>query len=195
MRSYGVRFTETVAGVTGDATIPETDLRKTLPNFGAGLYYQNENFYIGLSIPHFLNGDLTAFDYLPYNSDFGREENHSYLMAGVVLRMSENIKLKPAMLLKHVPNAPIDLDFNTNIIFFDRLWLGATYRLGGLKNDIGESIDFMLQYQFTNAFKIGVAYDFTLSKVRSVKSGTYEIVLEYCINGPNKGMLTNPRFF
>lgn len=195
LRSYAVRFTQTEAGVSGDATIPDTDFRKTLPNFGAGLYYQNEHFYIGLSIPHFLNGDLTAFEYLGGNSDFGREENHNYLMAGVLFRLSERIKLKPAMLLKQVKNAPIDLDFNTNIIFFDRLWVGATYRLGGLKNDIGESVDFMLQYQFTDAFKIGVAYDYTLSKVRTVNSGTYELVMEYCINGPNRGMLTNPRFF
>ncbi len=195
LRSYSVAFTQTEAVVSGDATIPTMDLRKTLPNFGAGLYYQSETFYFGMSVPHFLNGDLSSFDFLLTNSDFSREELHAYAMAGMVFQLSETLRLKPALLIKHAKNSPLDLDINASLIFFDRFWVGATYRMGGLQNDSGESIDFLLQYQFTNAFKLGVAYDFTISKVRDYNSGTYELVLEYCLHDKNKGMLTNPRFF
>ena len=196
LRSYKVDWNQTVAIQSGDGLIPTGESTKTLPNFGFGLYYHTPKYYIGLSVPHLLDGDLTVFQGLGLanNLDYSREERHAFLMAGTILKVNQNVKFKPAFIMKYVKDAPFDMDFNGSFIFFDKLWAGLTYRLGGFHESIGESLDLVLQYQLTPAIRAGFAYDFTLSKVRMHNSGTYEIMLDYCLN-PGKDRLTNPRFF
>ncbi len=194
LRSYQIDWSQTTAIQSGDGVIPMENTTKTLPNFGAGLYYQTQKLYVGISVPHVLNGDLAFYDNLiANNTDFSQEEVHAFLMAGMVFDISKNMKLKPAVLMKYVKDTPFDMDLNASLIFHEKVWVGATYRLGGFHDSIGESIDLVVQLQATNSIRIGLAYDFTLSKVRDVNSGTYEIMLDYCFK--QKDRLTNPRFF
>ena len=194
IRSYRVKFSETTALESGDGDLPTTDQSRTIPNFGLGLYYYTPKYFVGLSIPHLLEGDLTFFDNGLNNTDFSREEVHAFLMAGVVFDLNDAIKLKPSVLLKYVKDAPFDADIHASLIFYDTFWAGATYRLGGIGNSFGESLDVVLQLQLSRAFRLGFAYDFTLSKVRDYSNGTFEVVLDYCLN-PGNDKLTNPRFF
>ena len=115
-------------------------------------------------------------------------------MAGLILPVSDAIKLKPAMLVKYAPNAPVDIDLHGGVIFYDKVNVGATYRIGGFDGNAGESIDFVLQMVFTERIKVGIAYDYTLSDIRTYQSGSYEIMAEYCLISKQRGS-TNPRFF
>jgi type IX secretion system PorP/SprF family membrane protein len=178
-------------GVTGANVTAENNF-----NAGLGLYYYAPKYYVGISVPRLINNDISQIDSpVATTNDFSKEEFHAFLMAGVLFDMNDNIKLKPALLFKYSKNAPLDLDLNVNVIFFEKLWTGITYRFGGFdEGDLGESIDFILQYQISNPIKIGVAYDYTLSKVRNYNSGTYELMLEYCFS-PQGNKINNPRFF
>ena len=194
LRSYSVNWSETTSTQDGDGAIPMVDNATVLPNFGMGLYYYSKKFYVGVSATSLINGDLSLFEDAA-NSDLDGEEMHAFVMSGIVLPLTSKIKIKPAILVKYTANTPFDMDIHTSLIFFNKLWTGLTYRLGGLKdNDIGESIDFTLQYQISNKIRAGLAYDFTLSDVRNYNDGTYEVMLEYCLNHNDK-RLTNPRFF
>jgi len=193
IRSYRIDWNDTDAIHTGDGAIPMQDSQKILPNFGAGLYLSSDKFYVGLSVPHLLNGDLSFFDGIASVSDFGEEQMHAFLMAGTVLKVSNNINFKPAMIMKYTKDTPFDMDIHGSFIFYDKIWTGLTYRLGGLHDSIGESLDLVVQFQLSPAIRLGLAYDFTLSKVRMANTGTYEIMLDYCFG--NKQRLTNPRFF
>ena len=183
-----------MAIISNDGTIPTSDQSKTIPNFGVGLYYNTPKFFIGLSVPHILEGDLTFFDTGSNTVKFSREETHSYLMAGAILTLNDALKLKPSILFKHVANSPFDFDLHSSLIFYDTFWAGLTYRFGGIGESVGESIDLVLQLQMNNTIRIGFAYDFTLSKVKDFNDGTFELVIDYSLN-PNQGKLTNPRFF
>ncbi len=194
VRRYSVNWDETEATHEGDFYIPTGSATKMLPNFGAGVYYYTPKFYAGLSVPYFFNGDLSFHEDF-FITDFSREEVHAFFMAGGVIRINHRLKAKPALLAKYVPNAPFDLDLHGSLIFYDRLWAGLTYRLGGSTQvGFGESIDLVLQFQFTDAIKIGLAYDFTLSELKRYDGGTFELMAEYCFT-PNRKRLTNPRYF
>ncbi len=194
VRSYRVNYTETLTIQSGDGSIPTTNETRTIPNFGAGLYYYTPKFFIGLSAPHLLQGDLSFFNDGSNNTDFSREETHAFLMAGAVFDLNDVLKLKPSLLFKYVKDAPFDADLHASLIFYDTFWAGLTYRLGGIANSPGESLDIVLQLQLSRAIRLGFAYDFTLSKVRDYSDGTFEVVLDYCLN-PGNDRLTNPRFF
>lgn len=193
-RSYRINFSETSAITSGDGGIPATDQTQTIPNFGAGLYYYTSKYYIGFSAPRLLGNRLIYFNELSENSDFSREEVHTYLMAGAVLTLNSKLKLKPSILFKYVKDAPIDLDIHTSIIFYDIFWAGLTYRFGGFEGSIGESIDLVLQLQVNKKIRAGFAYDYSLTKIRDTSSGTFELVLDYCLKSDDTN-LTNPRFF
>ncbi len=196
LRTYQVKWGETNSILSGDVAVPGNEAMKTFLNVGAGLYYYTPKYYIGLSVPNFINNDISLVSNTTFTgTDFSKQTFHGFLMAGLILNVSEDIKYKPGILFKYAKNAPLDLDLNSSMIFFDKLWLGLTYRLGGFSDEkVGESLGFILQYQFSDPFKLGIAYDYTLSKVRDYNSGTYEIMLEYCLMPKNKN-LTNPRFF
>lgn len=194
LKGYQVRFDETSATHSGDDGIPTASTTRILPNFGAGLYYNTPKFYMGLSMPTILKGDL-SYDEYSSDADFGVEQTHIYLMAGYLFEISDVVKFKPAFLAKSTANAPFDLDVNGTFIFLDKFWTGLSYRLGGnLGNSFGESIDLTFQYQISKSIRAGLAYDFSLTKIRAYNSGTFEIFLEYCMKY-NDNRLTNPRFF
>ena len=194
VRHYRVDESLLVPTHLGDEMITNLNNRKLLPNAGIGVYYETQKFYIGMSLPHIIKGDISLLKET-YDTDVKAIENvHAYLMTGLIFNVSPNIRFKPAALIKYVNNAPFDMDINGSFIFLDKLWLGATYRLGGSsRQGFGESIDFVVQYQLTNAFKLGIAYDITLSEIKNYSKGTYEILLQYYIQKRSK--FTNPRFF
>jgi len=182
IRDYQVDWQDVTAIHSGDALYGFREDTKLIPNFGFGVYYGHENFYAGVSIPRLLNNDLTfQYDGNIQNSDFSSESRHFFGMAGLILPLSDAIKLKPAALIKYASNTPLDIDLHGGVIFYDKVNVGATYRIGGFQGNAGESIDFVLQMIFTERLKVGIAYDYTLSDIRSYQSGSYELMVEYCM--------------
>ena len=186
LRFVKVNWDEVDALELNDQDIPTTNSQRFLPDIAAGLYYNTKRFYAGVAVQNLVNAkidfnDDNLVDFLPL------DDRHIYLMAGYVHNLSENVKLAPVALLKLVKNAPLDLDINASLIFYDRLWAGVSWR----KDD---SIDVILQYQVTQQMRIGVAYDFTISELQQVNSGSYEIMMQYDFNFDDSGF-TNLRYF
>lgn len=195
IRDYRVDWQDVTAVHSGDALFGFREDSKLIPNFGFGIYYGHERFYAGISMPHLLNNDLTfQYDGQVQNSDYSKESRHLFAMGGLILPVSDALKLKPAFFVKYATHAPLDIDLHGGAIFYDKVNVGATYRIGGFEGNAGESIDFVLQFLLSERFKIGVAYDYTLSDIRTYQSGTYELMLEYCLISKQRGT-TNPRFF
>ncbi len=195
--NYRVKFSELDATEVNDTEIPVGNPNSFAPNFGVGIYYSTDKFYVGVSVPHLLETDIDFSD----NGGSATVEvlstldRHYFIMGGAIFRISEKVQLHPNLLVKYVPNSPFDMDVNANFVFFKKLWVGATYRLGGSsQRGFGESIDAVLQYQFNPQFKIGIAYDYTLSDLTNYNSGSYEAMVHYCFNYQDR-KLTNPRFF
>lgn len=180
-------WTQAKPGDDYDPNIPLDNSSKFLPNFGAGVYFSTERFYAGLSVPHLLNGDIDFSGQQNPVFNVAQERRHVFLMSGVVLPLSRKVKFNPNLLLKYVQNAPFDMDLNASFIFFDKLTLGATWRMG-------DSFDGLLSWNITPQLRLGLGYDYTLTKLRSFNDGSYEIFLGWDFVY-RKDRLVNPRFF
>jgi type IX secretion system PorP/SprF family membrane protein len=178
----------------GDPSIPVGLQSKYVPNFGAGIYYSNQTFYVGMSAPRLLTNNI---DLAEETTVISREVPHYYLMAGVLLRLGEHVQMQPQMILKYLRGAPFDGDLNVNLIFSETVYTGVSYRLGGSSaSGIGEAGSVLLGMQMSDALLFGLAYDFTLSELRSYSSGTIEAVVRYGIGGRSRGNeILSPRFF
>lgn len=167
-----------------DPTLNNSNLNVFKPNVGFGLLYHSDRYYVGLSIPHLLN---QTFDQSNENSE-AQLVRHYFLTAGYVFILNPDFKLKPNLLVKSVSGAPIQLDINLNLLIKDVVWIGASYRSF-------DSIDLLMQLQLTPRLQLGYAYDIsTSSELRSVNSGSHEIMLSYVFQLA-KMRAISPRYF
>lgn len=166
-----------------DPAFASDEVSSYMLNFGTGLYYSTDLFYLGLSVPHLLNNRLANSPISTYGSQF----RHYFLTSGYVFNLSPDIKLKPSILLKMVEGAPVQLDFNTNVLINDVLWVGASYRSFS-------SFNFITQLQLTDQLSLGYAYDISLGKLRRFSEGGHELVISYNFSFFGTKVLT-PRYF
>lgn len=189
LQHLGVRWDQIKTTQIGDGSVPIDQARILIPNVGAGFYFNAPKFYVGLSVPNLIKNEYNfeGTDVSPDANFFAAQAQHFYLMGGAIFTFSEKVKFKPAILMKYIPNAPIDMDINASFLFIDKIWAGVTYRLG-------DSVDLLAQYEITPQFKLGIAYDFTLSQLRKYNQGSFEVMAEYTFLY-KKTNWKNPRYF
>lgn len=150
------------------------------PNIGAGLYISSNSWYIGASSPRILNNDLNKGEYQAL------ERNSYYVIGGYVFDLSQNTKFKPTAIMKYTDGAPASYDITANFLFFEKFWIGASYRF----ND-ADSFGVLMDYAVSNAFRIGYAYDLP----KAYSGGTHEVILIYELPKKWLGGLKSPRYF
>ncbi len=171
-----------------DPTDPvfQGDVNKVMPNFGAGIYYYTDKFYLGLSAPQLVTNSLTE-DVIEIDTD-ARQERHYFLTAGYMFELSHNVKLKPNILIKAVEGAPIQMDLNANFLFSEVLWLGVSWR--SLSDFNG-----LVEIQLTDQLLLGYSYDFaTTTDLSRINSGSHELMLNYRFRYAKNKVIT-PRYF
>ncbi len=171
----------------GDGTIPVGDDSRIAPNFGFGIYYEQSNFYLGASLPQLLNTSIYRdFDVVGNGNDF----RTYYIMTGYLAELNNNIKIQPGALVSFNAETPFEIDVNANLIFMDAFWIGGNYRLG-------DSFSALVQYQFNPNFRVGTAFDFTMTELNSYSNGSVEVMLSYVFNKKTTSaeQINNLRFF
>lgn len=197
VRLMSINFSDAVTTqpMEVDGAIPGDLQSKYIPNFGAGIYYHNTRFFIGVSAPRLLSNsiDLAEDDLI-----ITRETPHVYFTGGMRWDLNADLQFQPQILLKYVRNSPFEGDANVNFIFFNRFTAGVSYRLGGSKrNGIGEAVGLIGGIQISDELFLGLSYDYSLSEIRYTTGGSVEAVVRYCIGGQsdNAAEFVSPRFF
>jgi type IX secretion system PorP/SprF family membrane protein len=166
---FSARVTELTVWDENDPVFSNDLASKILPRFGFGAYYFTPKWYAGFSVP-------TLFGYQKeraFNMDLNSAtflNRHYLLTGGYVFPVSDNVKLKPSVLFKYLPNAPVQMDLNMGVLFRDMIWVGGSYRTG-------DAAVVMIEYQTNAFFRIGYAYDITFSQLRKYSAGSHEIVI------------------
>lgn len=161
------------------------NVNTTDPNVGAGAFYYTDKFYIGLSAPNLLatkeakvkNGRIKGVS----------ESVHYFLTSGYVFDVNDNLKFKPSIMMKATSGAPISMDFSTNFLFNERFEVGASYRLD-------DSVSGLVNFAITRDFRLGFAYDHTLTNLGDYNKGSFEGILLWDIVSSEK-KIKSPRFF
>ncbi|WP_115460633.1 PorP/SprF family type IX secretion system membrane protein [Winogradskyella aurantiaca] len=159
------------------------NVNSTTPNFGAGLYYYTDRFYAGFSVPNMLNSAHLNVN----GSKLGSEIQHYFLTVGYVFQVSDQVDLKPSLLLKSAFNAPTSLDVNVNARFNQWLELGVSYRTI-------DAVSALVNVQIARNLRIGYAYDYITSQINAFGSSSSEIIVLFDIL-PKEKRIKSPRFF
>ncbi|NJO68963.1 MAG: type IX secretion system membrane protein PorP/SprF [Bacteroidetes bacterium] len=200
--SYTINITETTrlalglkAGVNflkthfSDLDVIETDETfqdlsiKPQPNFGFGVYYYSDKFFVGFSSPKLIKN--TIDQELDYSKLTLRQ--HYFLSGGYVITLNDQFKLKPTALLKMTGGAPASVEMNASVLYKDRFWMGLGHRFG-------DSFNTILQFKATNQLSLGYCFEYTMSKLIRYNSGTHEMMLTYDFIF-KKDRIISPRYF
>lgn len=139
-------------------------------NFGTGAFWYGEKWFAGLSVPHLRNHLLVDKDFAELVEARYRTQWH--LHGGYVFDLSDQIKLKPAAMLKSVSGAPLQLDLGATAYWKETLSFGMAYRTS-------DALSFFADFRLSKNFRFGYAYDQVLSALRGNAGGSHELMLRY----------------
>jgi len=162
----------------------DEDINKWLPTIGFGLLYANDKWYAGLSVPALLKTKVNL-----YKQGVVGANNHYFLTGGYIFNASELLKIKPSIMIKAVSGAPIQSDFNLNGWFNDAIGVGLSYRTN-------DALVGMFELQISPRLRIGYAYDYLISNLKTYTQGTHELMLRYEFSNVRKNQqILSPRYY
>jgi type IX secretion system PorP/SprF family membrane protein len=167
----------------GDDVFGQGNPNETFLNLGTGLFYYTNKYYFAFSVPNMIRSNYLDFD----GRQYGTEDLHYFFTGGYVFDINPNLKFKPFAMVKSSFNAPLSLDVSTNFMIYDKLELGATYRLE-------DSFGAMVNFAVTPNLRIGYAYDHIMSDLNVVTPSSHEIMILYDFN-LSKKVSQSPRYF
>ena len=155
---------------------------KTLsPNFGAGIYLHSNKGYLGFSLPRLIEKSIDN------NTSKSFLKRHYYLTSGYVFNVNSVTDIKPSILIKYTQNAPITVDFNYSMFFYNKLWIGLMYRMH-------ESVGFNSSFLVKEAFTLGYSFDYPINNLRLNNFGSHEILFSFDLRSKNCAFIS-PRYF
>ena len=157
------------------------------PNVGAGLYYHSDYTYIGISVPNFINTIRKNEDISANKFSVNKERMNFYLIGGHVWDLTDDLKFKPAGLVKLISGAPLQADLSANFMYKERFVLGGAYRWSA-------AFSLMAGFQVNNRLYLGYGYDLETTKLRNFNSGSHEFFIRYEFVGDTY-RTASPRFF
>jgi type IX secretion system PorP/SprF family membrane protein len=148
-------------------------IRDFKPNFGAGLFYNKKNFFVGFSVPFILNNKL---DESGLESALAQvvEKRYYLLRSGVIFPIDRlgNVKMNPSMLLRSQEGQPLSLDINNAFIFYDIFSIGTAWRSG-------DSFITFMDLKLTEKLHFAYSYDWTMSDINKFSNGSHEFMLNF----------------
>jgi type IX secretion system PorP/SprF family membrane protein len=164
-----------------DPIIPAASVSGSKFDLGAGLFYNSEHFYLGASALHLTEPKI---DFGSFSSTIVK---NYYGTAGASLDLTPSVALKPSVFVKSAVKTIVD--FNLNVDFNNRFWIGGSYRLE-------DAIVAMIGVNLFQNLRLGYSYDITTSPIKNYSNGSHEITLGYCYKIKKKipPIIRNVRF-
>lgn len=157
-----------------------------MPNFGGGIYYYTDRYYLGVSVPKILQNNLFSNT---VEQDLVDAVRHYFFIAGAYFNLSEDIKFKPTTFIKVAPAAPIEMDITGSFILKDKLMAGLMYRTG-------DAFGVLLGINLTPELTLGYSFDWSLiNKTGAYNMGSHEIMLRYDFFILENKKIRSPRYF
>lgn len=167
---YRVDGTKITLADPGDLTLANTLMTKLVPDFGFGAYWFGDKFFVGLSVPQFIQAqlDFTEDD----TQTLSQLTSHFYLNGGYTFKINRDFDIEPSAMIRYSNPIQPQLDLTVRGIFQESYYLGLMHRTE-------DALAIMAGYQTANGkFTFGYAYDVTTSGLGAVSAGSHELMVK-----------------
>ena len=169
----GLAGDELNAAVPNDQAIPMNSVNGSKLDIGAGIYYNTQDVYIGISSSH-MNEPKIEWN----NGQVFNISRHYFLISGYYHKINPLLSINPSIYLKS-DGATSQLDINTNLIYNNKMWTGVSYRLNegvivlagmNVNEDLrfGVGYDLTLLNPLTNSFEVMLGYNFKVNTTKAI---------------------------
>ncbi|WP_018476253.1 PorP/SprF family type IX secretion system membrane protein [Pontibacter roseus] len=178
-----------------DPSVPQGRASEVLPDARAGVFFNTERFYAGVSVANLIN-------FKQEDLEVTTPRRHFFLSSGYVFNVSPFVILKPSFLVKEDFNSPTSLDLNTFVLLGERIWLGGSYRTAvQVHNKFPDEYSLdkrnawaaIAQLYVTPKLRLGYSYDVSLNALKSHPS--HEISIGYSFFKKQDARMLTPRYF
>jgi type IX secretion system PorP/SprF family membrane protein len=199
--SFGIGGGFVQAGIDGsqlhavrndDTYVPSGYQSTLLPDARLGVLYTNDDLFVGLSADNLLAQHLKRDQSLLVPIP----KPHYYFTAGALFELNDATKFKPSVLLKDDAAGPTSLDINAFFLLGERVWIGSTYRTAvplyakpHLQSNLqkSNSITGMAEFFATEKFRVGYAFDYSLTPIGTTSYGTHEVSIGIYLGSRGSG--------
>lgn len=189
-----------------DNTIPVARLTRIVPDANFGIYYYTPKSYFGISVMDLLtprNVNNYGFQWNNFKIGTMQRSQHVYTTAGTLIKLNENLTLRPSVLWKEDFRGPSNFDFNLFALLQEKLWVGASYRTGmRLWNkpnlvpqlDRRDAFAGLVEYIISDKLRFGYSYDVMLNGLGPYQQGSHEISIGMRFTR-KQNKIYSPRYF
>jgi type IX secretion system PorP/SprF family membrane protein len=176
-----------------DNTLNVPPLTAVAPIVEAGVYFKNENLNLGIGATQ-LTESKFRFQEIKITNWQAKRSLFAHFSTGI--KLFGNVKCFPSVLVKS-DLTQHQADFTLYGQYDENILLGASYRGYSVKTT--DAVVFFAGFKLSPQWRLNYAYDWTLSPLRTVQTGSHEIILQYNLGEPiGKGKLPpiiyHPRF-
>ncbi|SDG00309.1 PorP/SprF family type IX secretion system membrane protein [Chitinophaga filiformis] len=186
-----------------DAVFPAGSVNAFSPDARFGIFYHSPSFFISASVLDLFSNVITSdFKWKGYDYENIRKTRHLYLSAGCMVPISEQLKLKPSVMLKDDLNGPTAVDLTTMLLIDQVLWIGGSYRTAVpiWKKELPSRLEqrnaasAIIEYYISDRYRIGYAYDLNINQMADAQGGSHEISIGILFPS-KKFSVYSPRYF
>ena len=178
VRAYQYVYDESqLSYIEEDPTITNTVISTFVPDADLGVYVYSEKWFLSLSAAQLIQYKVKLGS-VDVSSSNNTNKRHYFVTGGYMLPIGDDIEIEPSLLIKGTATTPLNIDVNVRAIYRKNYWLGLSYRTD-------KTLITILGIKNQN-YLIGIAYDYSLSDIRSYTTGSFELVLRV-----NLGEYTN----
>ena len=164
-----------------DPSLSDAIYSTVIPDANFGVYFYNEKYSFGIAGHQLLNSriNFTELEALGVN----KIRPHVYAHGQYKFNIDENWDIEPALLLKYLWPAPLQVDLSLRGVYKDIVWLGVDWRSY-------DAVGFFIGYNYQDQIHIGYAYDYITSNLTNYSTGTHEIMITAKFNKIKKDSST-----
>ena len=166
-----------------DTSFPDDVYSRWFPNFGAGVLYYTDQFFVGLSVPELLSVPG------PDQSLSASPEDYRVILTGAYLfDISRAFRLKPSVMIDY-NRASTSFKASLNVGLMDsRVFIGGAY-------DHPNYAIALLNFQINPQWLVGYAYTIGTGPVRTALGGSHEVVLRWELRPVIQTIPDDPFYF
>ena len=177
-----------------DGSLPEVKVRAMAPIFNAGIYFQSQQFEIGLSVSNLTESQI-SLNGGNANTKISLNRNY-FLIFAKNFEIGSTFTLHPSLFIKS-DLIEHQIEISTLLKYNDNIFGGASFR--GYNSNTVDAVAIIAGFKLNPKTTIAYAYDLTLSALKSVSNGSHEIMVNYNLNkaigaGIPPNIIYNPRF-
>lgn len=175
-----IDFSKVVVNDQSDPFLFSSLQRKSTLDASLGVMYSWKDLKVGISVPQIVGQQVK---FASYNNRAYYQLNRHYLGTAqykFVVSEANKLSIDPLVMVRWVPNTPVQLDVNAILNWEDFGWFGVSYRMQ-------YAVGVNARIKLFNSLSAGYAYDVILGNLGASAGVSHEFLLGYTFGSGGGG--------